>query len=237
MRTIVRHGLLAVAVSSVSSLIALAPASAATVAVQGTYTVSYKSAHGYSPTFSEPNVADGYADVGTFNNNAGAFTLNLNPGTSSPTYDFFTINPHNNSCGNDCPYSNGGHIASGTVTVTFAFTEPSGATGTLTETGLYQAKYGGAPLSCTSSPAGDTDCINWSDTNDPIDVTFSNGDKLQITLNDAQDWDITPTLSFLLTTSSSNPPPTTPLPGALPLFASGSAVLGLLGWRRKRKAA
>ena len=30
--------------------------------------------------------------------------------------------------------------------------------------------------------------------------------------------------------------PTVPLPGALPLFASGLAGLGLLGWRRKRKA-
>ena len=29
----------------------------------------------------------------------------------------------------------------------------------------------------------------------------------------------------------------TPLPGALPLFATGLAALGLLGWRRKRKAA
>ena len=27
-----------------------------------------------------------------------------------------------------------------------------------------------------------------------------------------------------------------PLPGALPLFATGLAALGLLGWRRKRKA-
>jgi len=32
-------------------------------------------------------------------------------------------------------------------------------------------------------------------------------------------------------------PPSTPLPAALPLFASGLGALGLLGWRRKRKAA
>jgi hypothetical protein len=31
-------------------------------------------------------------------------------------------------------------------------------------------------------------------------------------------------------------PPTTPLPAALPLFATGLGALGLLGWRRKRKA-
>jgi putative exporter of polyketide antibiotics len=27
-----------------------------------------------------------------------------------------------------------------------------------------------------------------------------------------------------------------PLPGALPLFAGGLGVLGLLGWRRRRRA-
>ena len=30
--------------------------------------------------------------------------------------------------------------------------------------------------------------------------------------------------------------PATPLPAALPLFGTGLAALGLLGWRRKRKA-
>jgi hypothetical protein len=34
-----------------------------------------------------------------------------------------------------------------------------------------------------------------------------------------------------------SPPPGTPIPGALPLFATGLGTLGLLGWRRKRKAA
>jgi hypothetical protein len=37
-------------------------------------------------------------------------------------------------------------------------------------------------------------------------------------------------LSFTLVTA-------TPLPAALPLFATGLGALGLLGWRRKRKAA
>ena len=32
-------------------------------------------------------------------------------------------------------------------------------------------------------------------------------------------------------------PPALPLPAALPLFATGLGALGLLGWRRKRKAA
>jgi len=32
-------------------------------------------------------------------------------------------------------------------------------------------------------------------------------------------------------------PSETPLPAALPLFAGGLGALGLLGWRRKKKAA
>lgn len=32
------------------------------------------------------------------------------------------------------------------------------------------------------------------------------------------------------------PPGQTPLPGALPLFSAGAAVIGLAGWRKKRKA-
>ena len=37
-------------------------------------------------------------------------------------------------------------------------------------------------------------------------------------------------------TASTSTSPTTPLPAALPLFATGLGALGLLGWRRKRKA-
>ena len=39
------------------------------------------------------------------------------------------------------------------------------------------------------------------------------------------------TIATIQTTSN------VPLPAALPLFASGLAGLGLLGWRRKKKAA
>jgi hypothetical protein len=40
-----------------------------------------------------------------------------------------------------------------------------------------------------------------------------------------------------LVTVSAGTASATPLPGALPLFASGLGALGLLGWRRKRKTA
>jgi len=43
--------------------------------------------------------------------------------------------------------------------------------------------------------------------------------------------------SGFATTISTSLSSETPLPAALPLFATGLGALGLLGWRRKRKAA
>jgi hypothetical protein len=125
--------------------------------------------------------------------------------------------------------------------VTFSFKEAvSGATATLTETGTYQAKYSGSFLSCSGkSGTGQSDCIDWgtttlaSQTDDRL-VTFTNGDVLDVTFYNAQDWSIAPKISFLERISSHDTP--IPLPGTLPLFASGLGALGLLGWRRKRKA-
>jgi PEP-CTERM motif-containing protein len=45
-----------------------------------------------------------------------------------------------------------------------------------------------------------------------------------------------PTSAFLSGTVTFNVVSTVPLPGTLPLFATGLGALGLLGWRRKRKA-
>ncbi len=43
--------------------------------------------------------------------------------------------------------------------------------------------------------------------------------------------------SYKGTITAGDPPRATPLPAALPLFATGIGAIGLLGWRRKRKSA
>jgi hypothetical protein len=105
----------------------------------------------------------------------------------------------------------------------------------LTETALFQAKYGGLPLSpcALASGSGGTDCVTWTVGNpngtDPLAIKFTDGETLTINFKDAEDWNITPQVEFTLTGSQ------TPLPGALPLFVSGSGLLGFLGWRRQKR--
>ena len=55
---------------------------------------------------------------------------------------------------------------------------------------------------------------------------MTNGYTFDVNFFDAQDWNIVPGTGMTAT----------PLPAALPLFATGIGGLGLLGWRRKRKA-
>ena len=135
-------------------------------------------------------------------------------------------------------------------------------TGSLTEDAKFQANYNGpgpngsGTLSCSTS-SGPSDCIYWAGNgSSPTDdgstytgsgegdhvsttasvpnvlVTLSDGASFHVNFFDAQDWDITPGVSF----TNIDPTPT-PLPAALPLFAGGLSVIGLFGWRRKRKAA
>ena len=63
-------------------------------------------------------------------------------------------------------------------------------------------------------------------------VTLSDGASFDVNFFDAQDWDITPGVSF--TNVDPNP---TPLPAALPLFAGGLGFVGLLVRRRKKQQA
>ena len=222
---IIPRVLSAVAVSALC-MTSAATAYADPIQINGSYTVGYsKSISSQNqPTFSPYSLPLSFTEI-------------LSTGISTGQLGFFTINP-SGSCGTGGTCSS--NIQSGTITVTFSFTEAvSGATATLTETGTYQAKYSGSFLSCSGkSGTGQSDCIDWgtttlaSQTDDRL-VTFTNGDVLDVTFYNAQDWSIAPKISFLERISSHDTP--IPLPGTLPLFASGLGALGLLGWRRKRK--
>lgn len=189
---------------------------AATVSVGESYTVTKSGFTGNAP-----GITDDLSHSGT---------LTLTPNTWSTSTNFFTASPAGSSgLGGMDP------TVIGTLTVTFHFTEAGGVTGSLSETGTFEAKYGGAPLAgCTSSPAGDTDCIVWNGaSNTPtgsvvLSTTLSNGNIMNVDFYNAQDWNITPKISFDLAP--------TPLPAALPMFAGGLGIVGFLARRKKRKA-
>jgi hypothetical protein len=119
------------------------------------------------------------------------------------------------------------NTTTGTLAVTFTFTEPSGTSNSVTADATYTANYSNL-----------TDSVVWTSgtkingTTQEIVADFTDGAVLDIFLVDASDWSITPDISFELATD-----PTTPIPATLPLFAGGLSMMGLLGWRRKRRAA
>ena len=191
----------------------------------------------------------------TSTNNAPTFSSGLGKNIQLPTtgeQTFFTVDPAGSA-------GNSSKQVLGTVQVDFTFTEYLGsqvvATGSLVQDGTFQANYNGT-LTCSSS-TGQSDCLYWnpngvnlspgdgstysgtgdsdhqSTTPSVTDlVTLSNGASFDVSFFDAQDWNITPGVSF----TNIDPTPT-PLPAALPLFTAGLSMMGLLGWRRKRKAA
>jgi hypothetical protein len=204
---------------------------------------------------------DGYTvDVTTLTVTTQSFTgtapsivnvLGLSSGLPTGVNNFFTADPASSSPGN---------MSSGTIQVVFSFTEMNGSkvvsTGSLTQDGTFKASYNGT-LGCSTSTGSKTDCIYWAgngssptadgshyNTSGSQDnqstiasvtdlVTLLNGTTFDVNFFDAQDWNITPEVSF----TSLDPATATPLPAALPLFAGGLGVLGFAGFRRRKRAA
>jgi len=134
-------------------------------------------------------------------------------------------------------------VSNSPITANFTFTLPT-PTGTTTDSGTIT---GGQ---VNGSSANGTLSIVWP--NQPVHFNFADGTKLDVTLgslngscagsNNCLDGSEPYFMSgtFLAlngpTTVSENVAAATPIPGALPLFASGGGLLAFLGWRRKRKA-
>jgi hypothetical protein len=211
------------AAAAIVFLTSVGAASAASVMVDGQYTVSYTPITP-SNTSANPTITDDLSSSFSFVN------------TQAET-NFITVAPCNGCESN-------GFTASGTITVSFKNFTFNGVAATIESvtptpiTGTYEAKYGGTKLPCTSSGNGNTDCVDWGSNTTLTGSTtyvidFTDNAVLDITLYNANDWNITPEISFNLATD----PTATPLPAALPLFAGGLGVLGFAGsWRRRRAA-
>jgi hypothetical protein len=167
--------------------------------------------------------------LATFQADSGAYTL----GTTVPS---FNVGPQN---GNQFP-------ATGNRTQTFSYTglsDTDALTGTITwsfiQDGTTTPEFFGSLLVNTVSAASDA----------AFKATFMVGqtygiDLITQALGTNSTCPAPCTLEFVAnpstgasrTTAPVGSGAVTPLPGALPLLATGLGGLGLLGWRRKRKA-
>ena len=189
---------------------------ASATTITGNYTVSIGPG-------SDATLTDNLATVG--------FSINTSSGSPYTTYTFITANPQ--TC-----WTCIGHTETGTINVTFSNLKVNGTSiaGSYSESGAYSATY-------TSASDG-IDSIDWTgavaktgfgteqDGSTPlVDTLAMNPDgsnTLDIYLVDGADWDVQTKIAAAVVDP-------TPLPAALPLFATGLGGLGLFGWRRKRK--
>jgi hypothetical protein len=198
---------------------------------------------------------DSYSFTETYNNSHGGPTITNNwngsavvtigsalPGTA-PT-NFATFAPAGSCTGGGCnnvsPYpteTDPFSVTFGTFNFNFGNNVTATASG-FTETGTFEAKYGGAELPCSTSGTGDTDCVLW--TGAPTTPTgstsfselMSNGDTLTVTFYNANDWNITPKVSFDVVDA-----PAVPESSTWAMMMLGFAGLGFAAYRGRGRPA
>ncbi len=225
------------------ALAAFAPAAFAipTVSVTGNYTIgevigSNGNNGGPSLLGNDTGVLNsGSTKVTTTNNSTTAFfSLNMVDNGASQTINLATFTPQGicegtGSNGNGCT---GGILGTEVDAISALFNLKIGSNvGTANSNATFTAKYSKPYLGC--DPGGDglgkSDCVQWTTSN--LQVALGSYD-LNIVLNNASDWAITPTATFSLVDA-----PVTiaaPEPGTIGVIGVAMTALGYI--RRPRRA-
>lgn len=190
-------------------LVGTVAAHADVIDVTGSYRLSYQATDGNGPGL-RPR--------------SGSLSKMLTVGTASKATDFFTASPAGSSGLCTTKYRKttcaDNDTASGAITADFSVATPDG-TQTISDTATYTADYG-----------NDTDSVDW--TTGTLVLAYSSTLDLDIILDNASDWDISPKISLELVDAPPSTPTDAPEPGSLVIL--GTAFVGFLGLTRFRRA-